>query len=163
MLEGKTDKHDEYVYGAQTTRGIISGSECYPIRSIRSETYHYIRNLNYKAAFHNIVQTARSKDDYWVSWLEKAKTDPAAAKMVNAYMHRPAEELYDIVKDPYELNNLADDRAHAKIKADLSKRLDAWMVQQGDKGNATEMDAKNRQGKGKKSEAKGKPRKKAKG
>ncbi len=156
VLEGKTDTHNEYVYGVHTTRGIIDGSECYPIRSIRSETHKYIRNLNHKTAFRNILQRASSADSYWVSWVEKARTDPAAAKLVGLYVNRPAEELYDLTKDPYELNNLADDPGAAKVKADLRKRLDAWMVQQGDKGNETEMLAKTRQARGK-----AKPKKKA--
>ena len=49
VLLGKTDKHNEYVYGVHTTRGIISGSECYPVRSVRSETFKYVRNLNHKS------------------------------------------------------------------------------------------------------------------
>ncbi|MBL7141248.1 MAG: hypothetical protein ISS74_10100, partial [Planctomycetes bacterium] len=40
----------------------------------------------------------------------------------------------------------ADDPAHAQAKADLSRRLDAWMAQQGDQGNASEMNAAQRQG-----------------
>ena len=158
VLEGKADTHNEYVYGVHTTRGIINGSECYPIRSIRSETHKYIRNLNHQTPFRNILQRATSADDYWVSWVGKAKTDPAAAKLVGLYINRPAEELYDLAKDPYELNNIAADPARAKIKADLSKRLDVWMAQQGDKGNATEMQAKTRQGRGGKAQAK--PKKK---
>jgi len=148
VLLGKTDSHNDYVYGAHTTRGIIACSDCYPIRSIRSNRYKYIRNLNYKTAFHNTV-IAHDKL-YWPSWVEKAKTDPKAAYLVGMYEHRPAEELYDIQADPWELKNLADDPALAQVKADLSRRLDAWMAQQGDKGNATEMQARQRQGRGEK-------------
>ena len=159
VLEGKADKHNEYVFGAHTTRGIISGSECYPIRSIRSETHKYIRNLNHEPPFQNILTDGRSKDIYWTSYVEKARTDPAAARLVRLYTHRPAEELYDLTKDPYELNNIATDPDAAKIKADLGQRLDAWMAQQGDKGNETELQAKTRQGRGDK--AKPKPKNKA--
>ena len=42
ILLGKTDKHNDVVYGAHTTRGIIAGSECYPVRSIRTETHKYM-------------------------------------------------------------------------------------------------------------------------
>lgn len=139
VLEGKADSHNEYVFGAHTTRGIINGSECYPIRSIRSRTHKYIRNLNHKAPFRNIVQRNTDPKGYWGSWLEKARTDPEAARLVGLYTNRPAEELYDVAKDPHEQHNLADDPALAAVKADLSKRLDAWMAQQGDKGKQTEM------------------------
>ena len=160
VLLGKTDKHSDYVYGAHTTRGIIAGSACYPVRSVRSETHKYIRNLNHKIAFRNTLIVS-DKANYWRSWVAAAKTDKTIAKLVNMYQHRPAEELYDIVKDPFELNNLAADPAHAKVKAALSAKLDAWMKQQGDEGNATEMKARQRQGRGEKGKG-GRKKKRAK-
>ncbi|MHC4693948.1 MAG: sulfatase family protein, partial [Planctomycetota bacterium] len=42
-------------------------------------------------------------------------------------------------KDPYELNNLADNPAHKKLLASLRIKLDAWMKQQGDRGMEAEM------------------------
>ena len=147
MLEGKTDAHHKHVFGAHTTRGIVSGSECYPVRSVRSETHKYIRNLNHESAFRNIITHGRDKDLFWESWKRKAKTDKMAAKLVNRYQQRPAEELYDLTEDPHELTNLVNDPSVAKIKADLRKRLDAWMKQQGDEGNATERGAQGRKGK----------------
>ena len=39
----------------------------------------------------------------------------------------PAEQLFDLVFDPNEANNLAGDPAHAKILADLRERLERWM------------------------------------
>ena len=54
------------------------------------------------------------------------------------YHTRPAEELYDLAADPWELKNLAADAAHSgKLKA-LRADLDAWMRDQGDEGLATE-------------------------
>ena len=60
---------------------------------------------------------------------------------MKAYQQRAAEELYDLKTDPWCLNNQfgnADDRG-------LSAKVDAWMKHQGDKGDATERDAENRQ------------------
>jgi len=144
VLEGKTDAHHTHVFGAHTTRGIVSGSECYPVRSVRSETHKYIRNLNHETPFQNIITHGRDKGLFWESWKRKAKTDKTAAKRVDMYSNRPAEEVYDLTKDPHELTNLADDPSVAKVKADLRKRLDAWMKQQGDEGNATERKRKAR-------------------
>jgi uncharacterized sulfatase len=152
VLLGRTDRHRSAVFGAHTTRGIIVGSDCYPVRSVRDARYKYIRNLNHETAFHNtLIQHDKT---YWPSWVEKAKTDPHARKLVEMYQHRPAEELYDVEKDPWELENRAGDPALADVQATLRRRLDAWMDQQGDRGNATEMQARERQGKGKKKNAK---------
>ncbi|MCL2647865.1 MAG: sulfatase [Phycisphaerales bacterium] len=149
LLLGKTDKIHDAVFGVETTRGIIKGSDCYPVRSIRTLTHKYIWNLKPDATFQNVVTAPRPSDvasiGYWNSWVEKAKTDPDAKKIVDAYQHRPEEELYDVFTDPDELINLAADPKYAAIKADLRKQLEAFMKDQGDKGIETEMDAKNRQ------------------
>jgi N-sulfoglucosamine sulfohydrolase len=139
VLLGKTDKHNEVVYGVHTTRGIIAATpEGYPIRSIRTETHKYIMNLNHKAAFHNVLIKG-DKSGYWNSWVEAAKTDPKAANLVERYQHRPAEEFYDIVRDPYELENLADDPTQRERMDELRQKLEGWMDQQGDKGLETEL------------------------
>ena len=44
----------------------------------------------------------------------------------------PSEQLYDVIFDPNEANNLAADPAHADVLADLRERLREWMVQTGD-------------------------------
>lgn len=149
VLEGKTDQHRDHTFGVHTTRGIINGSESYPIRSVRSRTHKLIWNLNHEAAFRNIVMSDKRQDAYWPSWLARAATDAAAKRLVGAYQHRPEFELYDLRSDPYELRNLADEASSAPIQAALLTELKAWMTQQGDKGQDTEMQAKQRQGRDK--------------
>jgi len=145
VLLGQKDRHREVTYGVHTTRGIHLGSECYPVRSIRTATHKYIMNLNHDAEFSNLV-TKRNNGGFWKSWVEKAKMDPDAADKVEMYVRRPAEELYDLEKDPYELNNLADDPKYRPLMDSLRKQLLTWMGQQGDKGIETEMQAFERQG-----------------
>lgn len=142
VLRGETDHHKDHVFGIQTTRGITSGPEHYGVRSIRSERYKYIINLTPEAEFsNNVTKTGRKWFSFWKTWLEAGQADPAAMTLARRYVHRPAEELYDLVNDPYELNNLADDSELASIKADLRKRLKTWMHDQGDGGQAAEMAA----------------------
>jgi hypothetical protein len=38
------------------------------------------------------------------------------------------DELYDLVNDPWELQNAIDDPAHADILADLRQRLGDWSI-----------------------------------
>ena len=47
---------------------------------------------------------------------------------------KPAEELYDLVTDPHETVNLADDAAHADTRRRLSTALDDWVERFGDLG-----------------------------
>ena len=149
VLLGEVDEHRDIVYGCHTTRGIIAGSQCYPIRSIRTRMHKLILNLNHKTAFRNTL-IASDRTGYWRSWVRDAKTDEHAAERVRKYQHRPALEFYDIVKDPFEMSDLAADPAHWPLMADLEAKLLAWMAQQGDQGNATEMKARERQGRGRK-------------
>lgn len=145
VLRGQTDTHNDAVYGVHTTRGIKDGSECYPIRSIRTATHRYILNLNSEAAFQNVLMS-KDREGYWKSWEAKAETDPQAAERVERYRRRPAEELYDVEADPHALHNLADDPKHRELVDSLRKRLEEWMKQQGDRGSETEMRAFERQG-----------------
>ncbi len=138
VLEGKTDEHHDVVFGVHTTRGIINGAECYPIRSIRDSRYKLILNLNHESEFRNVVMSD-NRHDYWDTWVEKAATDPTAARIVERYKRRPAVEFYDIVADPFEQNNLAAVPEHQATIASLRRRLEAFMQQQGDRGNETEM------------------------
>jgi len=142
VLVGQKNRHNEVVFGAHTTRGIISG-KAYPIRSVRTHTHKYIRNLNPDGKFQCVSTHGHNykEIDYglWGSWKQKAKNDTFAAERVRTFQHRPAEEMYDLTKDPYELNNLADDPAQQGLLATLAQKLDDWMKQQGDRGMEAEM------------------------
>ena len=149
VLEGKKDKHKDFVYGLQTTRGIIKGSDHYGIRTIRSEKYRYILNLTPEETFENIVTNSfDSGGKFYQSWIEKGNTDSFAKAMVNRFQQRQAEELYDVVNDPLEQNNIADDPQYSVIRKELKDKLFKWMKQQGDKGQQTEMEALEHQVKG---------------
>ena len=106
-------------------------------------------NLNPEATFQNIVtNSVASGGKFYKSWIDKAATDSLAKHLVFKFAHRPAEELYDVVNDPLEMNNIANDSRLASVKKDLKERLVKWMEQQGDKGQQTEMEALEHQTKG---------------
>ena len=112
------------------------------IRSAATKRYRYIRNLTPEATFKNVA--TGKKDPTWQSWLQLSQTDKFAAQRVHDYQTRPAEELYDLQNDPYEFNNQIDNPEYAAIKKELSAAMDKWMLQQGDKGQETEMKANER-------------------
>ena len=145
VLEGESETHGEYVFGVHTTKGIIAGSENYPVRSVRDERYKLIWNLNYQAKFENIVTAGRDRTEYWNEWVEAAKTDPHAASVIKRYQQRPEFELYDLEQDPWELTNLAAEPARAERIASLRAKLEDFMRQQGDLGVETEAQAHTRQ------------------
>ncbi|MEM9418867.1 MAG: sulfatase [Planctomycetota bacterium] len=140
VLTGDVIEHKTYTFGLQTTRGIGNAPPQYAVRSAGTKTHRYIRNLNHTATFNNVVtRPGGDKADFWMSWIERAESgDPHAELMTARYQKRPAEELYDVEKDPHCLDNLVDDPQYEELKAELSHHLDAWMKSQGDEGIATE-------------------------
>jgi hypothetical protein len=47
-------------------------------------------------------------------------------------MLRPAEELYDIKKDPFQLNNLAGNSMFSSVQKKMSTKLLNWMEKEND-------------------------------
>ena len=106
----------------------------YPIRSLRTREWKYILNLHPEFQHHTHDTRHRLGNGilYWRTWLEEAKTNPAAAAVVKRFVERPAEELYDLQADPYEMHNLAGDPKQASRLASMRAELKAWMKEQGD-------------------------------
>ena len=51
---------------------------------------------------------------------------------------RSEEELYDLKKDPWELNNLVDNPKYQKTLGEMRQSLDKWIQQSGDQGQTVE-------------------------
>ena len=66
----------------------------------------------------------------------QGKLSPAQALFVAPV--KPAEELYDLVQDPYELNNLAASAAHQKTLKKMRSILNNWIKETDDQGQYPE-------------------------
>ncbi|MFK7845530.1 MAG: sulfatase [Rhodothermales bacterium] len=130
VLQGQSDHHRDLIFSTHTTTGIIEGSY-YPIRSVRDQRYKYIRNLNAEGLFTNLI-TNRTGQGGWNSWKVLAASNEQAMNRTEIYQKRPAEELYDLHLDPYELNNLAQEPEYQDIKTTLNQSLQDWMYAVGD-------------------------------
>jgi N-sulfoglucosamine sulfohydrolase len=139
VLRGEKTAHRDKVFVTHSGDGNMNR---YPLRAVRTRDWMYIHNLDPAGEHHTHIDKGVNPDAdgriYWASWVEKAKSDPAAAAVVRRYYRRPAEELYDLTADPYELTNLAADPAHAERLKGLRADLGAWMRDQGDEGLKTE-------------------------
>ncbi|HUE71598.1 MAG TPA: sulfatase [Pirellulaceae bacterium] len=109
------------------------------IRSARSERYKYIRNY-YPQRPH--LQPNNYKDHKpCLIALRQARADGKLSELQERLLFsptRPAEELYDLNADRWEMNNLANDPAHASALADMRKRLDRWIEETNDHGRQPE-------------------------
>jgi len=64
-------------------------------------------------------------------WVNPIRMIRTAQFKYNRYI-RHGEELYDLRSDPEEIVNLAGDPKHAKVKAELAAKLDAWIRENDD-------------------------------
>lgn len=127
----------KYSFGMMTTRGIFFGSEYFGIRSATDGHYRFIVNFTPEMEFKN----AATQSDWWASWLQEAENSDRAKERVHKYQYRPAFELYDDLKDPYNMVNLIDDPQYAGIGKELKSALETWMKKVGDMGQITELEA----------------------
>jgi uncharacterized sulfatase len=143
VLANRSDVHREEIYAAHSGDKDMNRA---PMRCVRTERFKYIRNLAPEIKYTTHINKGEDVDIYWNSWLKLGLADPAAAKLVERYEHRPAEELYDLQSDPYEMHNLASESAYVDELALLRERLDAWRRHQGEDLNKVLMPADARTG-----------------
>jgi arylsulfatase A-like enzyme len=131
LLTGQRAQHRDVIYATHTGDTKMNRS---PMRCIRTPHYKFIHNLLPQDTFRTHLDAGDDVDGvfYWNSWVERATTDEKAKALVDRYRHRPAEELYDLSNDPFELNNLAGDPAQAQTIDKLREQLKRWRVQQGE-------------------------------
>ena len=109
------------------------------IRTVRSRRFRYIRNYYPDRPF---LQTNRYKEaTYPTIWVLRKLRQENALTPEQAYLlepTRPPEELYDVIADPYEINNLAGAPEHQEILQQLRDELDAWIESSNDQGRFPE-------------------------
>lgn len=114
----------KYVYGSRDRM-----DNRYDIRrAIRSKQFKYIKNFEPEKPYQQQI-TFLERMPLMHQILEMKKQG-ALNKVQMAWLadSKPADELYDIEKDPYEIDNLAADSSYSDIKSSLEKDLMAWMV-----------------------------------
>lgn len=110
LLAAPQNEHWQTLFASHTFHEI---QMYYPMRVVRDARYKLIWNIASGLAF-------PFASDLWAasSWQAQYRLGPAAqygSRTVQAYLHRPPFELYDIAADPHETNNLADDPASSTL------------------------------------------------
>ncbi|MEL6923835.1 MAG: sulfatase/phosphatase domain-containing protein, partial [Bacteroidota bacterium] len=106
----------------------------YPCRAIRTDDYLYIRNFfpdRWPAgvpagASHPMGFFADCDNGPTKTFLmERAQTPEVAAYYDLCFAQRPAEELYDVRKDPFQITNLARQQHLLAVKDSLAQKLNS--------------------------------------
>lgn len=132
VLRGESKKHREFAFGMHNN---YPEGPPYPIRSVTDGEWRYIRNLTpEKTYIEKHMMGSTEHGSYWGTWLFQSTEKPEILNLVERFLHRPAEELYHTAADRFEMTNLAQDPAHAEVKARLSAALDRSLAEQQDPG-----------------------------
>jgi N-sulfoglucosamine sulfohydrolase len=110
------------------------GDQSYPVRMIRMHQYMYVRNLRPQLwpagdppQFRDIDGSPTKSE-----MLRRRQEPQMALYFKLACAKRPAEELYDLSKDPHQINNVAGQTEYAEVQRKLRAELDRWMQQTDD-------------------------------
>ena len=148
LLGKKQGGRDKVFVERERHANVREGDLSYPARAVRTKDFLYIRNLRpdrWPAGDPKMWKAVGPFGDCDGSpskelLLEK-RDDPFYAPYFKlCFEKRPAEELYDLKKDPYEIKNIAADRAYAAQKKKLRAALDKWMKQTEDPRATTDDD-----------------------
>ena len=106
------------------------------VRTIRTDQFRYTRN--YKLDRILLQPQYRDGSNYLKNLQELYASGKLSDDLKRIYFgERPAEEFYDVSKDPAQVHNLIDDPNHAAEVERHRKLLDAWLAK-GDKGEGEE-------------------------
>jgi len=127
--EESPEEWREEVYAAHTFHEITN---YYPMRVVRTKEHKFIWNIAWKLDYSFASDLWRSAS--WQGALRDGLKE-LGARTVDAYVHRPRFELYDLEADPNEAANLADSPAHAglvdsfcqKLKRFQEETRDPWL------------------------------------
>ncbi|MBT7298900.1 MAG: sulfatase [Victivallales bacterium] len=123
--ESPSDWREE-IYAAHTFHEITN---YYPMRVVRTQTHKFIYNIA-----HGLPYSFAS--DLWrcATWQAtlREQCETFGSRTVDAYIHRPRFELFDLVNDPNETVNLAELPEYAGMVADFSAKLKAFQQRTND-------------------------------
>ena len=110
-------------------------------RSIRSNRYKYIKSW-YPDVAGGHALNYRDNLDMVRAWRKAWQAGVLPAVQSRWFEPASAEQLYDIVADPHELNNLAGSSEHQRVLIEMRAALDAFLAEVGDTGAVSESDLK---------------------
>jgi len=136
LLEGKSQSGREMVFVERERHANVrAGNLSYPARAVRTKEFLYIRNLRPD-------RWPAGDPELWVAvgpfgdcdgspskeFALDHRDEPQFAKFFQlSFAKRPAEELYDLTKDPHQISNVADHPEYTDAKKKARAELDRWM------------------------------------
>jgi arylsulfatase A-like enzyme len=132
-LDGEAFTGREYVFAERGWHyGPITRTDGFDLsRSITSEKYRFIYNVLPERSYTPVDMPGTEAWNAITSAYQRNALSALHRRLLFA-MPRPLFELYDLEKDPYELNNLSGQPATGMIETTLRNELGKWMVRESD-------------------------------
>lgn len=129
-FSGSQKENHEYIFAERGAHGTAL-----PNTTAAFDLSRTVFNKKYKLIYNTLWQLPYTPVDFEedLLWLQ-LKAFHQAGKLDTIYerlffaAYRPMFELYDLVKDPAELNNLIDDKAYSEKVYELKSVLQQWML-----------------------------------
>lgn len=93
----------------------------YPMRVIRDRRYKLIWNVAHELPYPFASDLWSSAT--WQGSFRNGPNAPFGSRIIQTFLQRPEFELYDMVSDPWERRNLAEDPSYAEVLEDYKARL----------------------------------------
>jgi len=126
-----------YVFGARDRMD----TEYDMMRSARDPQFLYIRNFSPELPYAGHI-IYRNQSAIMQEWLRlRAQSALSGTSALWMRTSRPPEELFDVRRDPHQIENLAADPAHRATLERMRAAVTGWMTKIGDQGliNEAEM------------------------
>src|SRR5438876_504495 len=128
---------DKVFFGRERHANVRAGNVGYPIRAIRTSQFLYLRNFEPNRwpagdpPLYGDVDEHLSIDGSPSKQAVVEHGDKADVKRLFeiAFGKRPAEELYDLSQDPWQMTNVAADPRYSERKAKLRTELDHYLAE----------------------------------
>ncbi len=132
LLEGKSQPGRDAVFVERERHANVrKGDLSYPSRAVRNDSYLYIRNLRPHRwpggdpeKYVAVGPYGDCDDGPTKHEIIDHKAEPY---FFLAFAKRPAEELYDLKNDPYEMTNVVERAEYADAHKQMRAKLDDWM------------------------------------
>jgi N-sulfoglucosamine sulfohydrolase len=129
IIEQETVKGWDEVYASHNLHEVTM---YYPMRVLRERRFKLIYNIAWKLQYPMALDLYQSYT--WQS-ITKTQSGKLGRRTVRSYLQRPKFELYDLDKDPNELNNLANNigykqelkRMQDKLRRFQERTHDMWL------------------------------------
>lgn len=130
----ETGHGHDYIFAARDRLD----SEYDRVRSVMNDRFQYVRNFNPEKPLYMDIDFRKSIPTMRLLLEMNEKGLLNEQQRFWFKDAKPTEELYDWVNDPYQLHNLADEKAHSETLAELRNVMDDWILHTEDLGGIPE-------------------------